>query len=108
MPALHTESTPADPHWGTVRMRVQWHCKRTQNRRRCCESTASSRPPKSRCSFHRSRCSRLRQPGRRGEPTLNFRLPCPNRGGVLLLCCHHVSRSEERRVGKECRSRWSP
>ena len=23
MPALHTGSTPADPHWGTVRVRVQ-------------------------------------------------------------------------------------
>src|SRR2546425_10998162 len=25
-----------------------------------------------------------------------------------LLECGHVDRSEERRVGKECRSRWSP
>ena len=25
---------------------------------------------------------------------------------VLMLCC--CTRSEERRVGKECRSRWSP
>ena len=33
---------------------------------------------------------------------------CPDCGGAahcILLC---VSRSEERRVGKECRSRWSP
>src|SRR5690554_7002726 len=28
--------------------------------------------------------------------------------GVLLLEWHGASRSEERRVGKECRSRWSP
>src|SRR3712207_7900274 len=26
-------------------------------------------------------------------------------GGIFI---HHKSRSEERRVGKECRSRWSP
>src|SRR3712207_9566763 len=26
----------------------------------------------------------------------------------VLLCKHHHLRSEERRVGKECRSRWSP
>ena len=25
-----------------------------------------------------------------------------------ILSCRHRSRSEERRVGKECRSRWSP
>src|SRR3989449_11470571 len=24
------------------------------------------------------------------------------------LACHQLARSEERRVGKECRSRWSP
>ena len=27
-------------------------------------------------------------------------------GGILNQCIHN--RSEERRVGKECRSRWSP
>src|SRR5256885_4844014 len=27
---------------------------------------------------------------------------------VLDVCLHHHERSEERRVGKECRSRWSP
>ena len=27
--------------------------------------------------------------------------------GALFSCCRHM-RSEERRVGKECRSRWSP
>jgi len=31
---------------------------------------------------------------------------CPHAGGVGL--CELVQRSEERRVGKECRSRWSP
>ena len=30
------------------------------------------------------------------------RIDFPNKGRV------HVERSEERRVGKECRSRWSP
>src|SRR5258706_13669841 len=47
--------------------------------------------------------------------------PCPVRDGELIqLVAHpveerlslpqagHVGRSEERRVGKECRSRWSP
>ena len=29
-------------------------------------------------------------------------------GGVRYLAQGDVSRSEERRVGKECRSRWSP
>src|SRR3712207_7325361 len=27
---------------------------------------------------------------------------------TLVLVSHDLSRSEERRVGKECRSRWSP
>ena len=26
----------------------------------------------------------------------------------LLICQNKAGRSEERRVGKECRSRWSP
>src|SRR2546430_8864579 len=26
----------------------------------------------------------------------------------LVVCAFHQTRSEERRVGKECRSRWSP
>ena len=30
-----------------------------------------------------------------------------NDGGKVILCSH-LGRSEERRVGKECRSRWSP
>ena len=28
--------------------------------------------------------------------------------GLETTCLHHFARSEERRVGKECRSRWSP
>ena len=28
--------------------------------------------------------------------------------GMLLIHAHVANRSEERRVGKECRSRWSP
>src|SRR5690554_1438372 len=28
--------------------------------------------------------------------------------GIIRLTKHEVARSEERRVGKECRSRWSP
>ena len=31
-----------------------------------------------------------------------------NSGKTLLISEHRRSRSEERRVGKECRSRWSP
>ena len=27
---------------------------------------------------------------------------------AMGLCCQEPVRSEERRVGKECRSRWSP
>src|SRR5256885_9819062 len=27
---------------------------------------------------------------------------------ITILCVHAMMRSEERRVGKECRSRWSP
>ena len=34
-----------------------------------------------------------------GNPTLTLGKPCP---------VPHSPRSEERRVGKECRSRWSP
>src|SRR3712207_8274614 len=30
------------------------------------------------------------------------------RFGLILLVAGQASRSEERRVGKECRSRWSP
>src|SRR3712207_5231503 len=35
-----------------------------------------------------------------GSPLFHF--------GILLVLLGHVGRSEERRVGKECRSRWSP
>ena len=28
--------------------------------------------------------------------------------GLIALCLLALTRSEERRVGKECRSRWSP
>src|SRR6266496_3729256 len=40
---------------------------------------------------------------------LDGKLPCLRNS---LTCCagavSHLARSEERRVGKECRSRWSP
>ena len=32
----------------------------------------------------------------------------PQNGVILLVMAFLISRSEERRVGKECRSRWSP
>src|SRR2546427_5438141 len=36
--------------------------------------------------------------------------PGPGRDEFVTACvvCHSPRRSEERRVGKECRSRWSP
>ena len=38
-------------------------------------------------------------------PDFNFALCVPNFGGSEGI---YLDRSEERRVGKECRSRWSP
>ena len=35
-------------------------------------------------------------------------MACPHVSGVAALIVSHYGRSEERRVGKECRSRWSP
>ena len=32
----------------------------------------------------------------------------PNRWNTMTICFDPLCRSEERRVGKECRSRWSP
>ena len=37
--------------------------------------------------------------------TINYRTFKPEKGGLF---CERIFRSEERRVGKECRSRWSP
>ena len=37
---------------------------------------------------------------------LRFVLPCV--GTMLFTSIYGIVRSEERRVGKECRSRWSP
>ena len=34
--------------------------------------------------------------------------PCTRMAGQLMFSDSHLARSEERRVGKECRSRWSP
>ena len=43
-----------------------------------------------------------------GITDLPFRMIC-KKFGPSLVCTEMVSaRSEERRVGKECRSRWSP
>ena len=38
----------------------------------------------------------------------NYSYPTGSQQRVLELCALVYSRSEERRVGKECRSRWSP
>ena len=37
-----------------------------------------------------------------------FDLPLDSYAKVVLMFSTTVQRSEERRVGKECRSRWSP
>src|SRR5690349_23400860 len=37
-----------------------------------------------------------------------FSDPIRNEAGVATLAVGNIYRSEERRVGKECRSRWSP
>ena len=45
------------------------------------------------------------------EDVINELLPCLRKGQCILFlngCWGAVKRSEERRVGKECRSRWSP
>ena len=62
-------------------------------------------------------------PDRRASPRFEVRLPARvrsgdrtveaetlniSRDGVLLGADELPERSEERRVGKECRSRWSP
>ena len=44
-----------------------------------------------------------------GYPTaLTYRLEASSVGIAVDLARLAVNRSEERRVGKECRSRWSP
>src|SRR3989454_12444660 len=42
------------------------------------------------------------------DPAEPLAEPVLNRGGLRALRWWHLDRSEERRVGKECRSRWSP
>ena len=49
--------------------------------------------------------------GTGGEPDLvdrKFEAEAPNRLHVADIAYVRMARSEERRVGKECRSRWSP
>jgi len=62
--------------------------------------------------------TKLRVIGRAGVGVDNVDLDTATRRGVIVLNApggntistaeHAFSRSEERRVGKECRSRWSP
>ena len=40
--------------------------------------------------------------------TINYRTLKPERDGLFCAKIFGAERSEERRVGKECRSRWSP
>src|SRR5256884_5838903 len=75
----------------------------------CALPISSPQPRRRRCAMKRQtatrpmrRCARswrnLRQTWRHSKPAR--RRP--------LLSCAPTERSEERRVGKECRSRWSP
>ena len=49
---------------------------------------------------------RLREEGVEGyPPSMGLRNALKT---VLIYMRHNTTRSEERRVGKECRSRWSP
>src|SRR6266498_1641765 len=45
-------------------------------------------------------------PGRRGSSPVDCGVDGSTEGGVVVRV--DLDRSEERRVGKECRSRWSP
>src|SRR5260221_2011721 len=45
---------------------------------------------------------------RAGEPAPSGTVPAPVQISTILPTPKPTSRSEERRVGKECRSRWSP
>ena len=40
--------------------------------------------------------------------TINYRTLKPEKDGLYCEKIFGLTRSEERRVGKECRSRWSP
>src|SRR2546426_6377696 len=44
----------------------------------------------------------------RGELTRGMRVLECSTGNAGIACAFVAARSEERRVGKECRSRWSP
>src|SRR5438093_5375979 len=51
------------------------------------------------------------EPGRRLQSGTGFQPVSPEKAGCLyhfLRFMESATRSEERRVGKECRSRWSP
>src|SRR2546422_11413047 len=50
----------------------------------------------------------LREPGDEPSETLESGTRAAARGGFTAVCAMPNTRSEERRVGKECRSRWSP
>ena len=49
-----------------------------------------------------------RRPAKAGKTTQNLPAARKRRFPNPLLPLNHTTRSEERRVGKECRSRWSP
>ena len=51
-------------------------------------------------------CAYCREPFFRGEYVYSVKPPMCRHS--ILIHARHYTRSEERRVGKECRSRWSP
>src|SRR5260370_2126089 len=56
-------------------------------------------------------CAPLGKPWTKPRPTTSSRLPTVQPIQLLargIPTTHRTTRSEERRVGKECRSRWSP
>src|SRR2546430_4314168 len=68
-------------------------------------SPPSAPPPRNSLSRKKSN----KQPQMYPLPTLNSEyLSPPSSPNLLTPCTFQIYRSEERRVGKECRSRWSP
>src|SRR3712207_8306327 len=54
-------------------------------------------------------CTRASSSTERSEKNpMTFRTKAARRTRLMTCSCVRPTRSEERRVGKECRSRWSP
>src|ERR1017187_641515 len=114
----HLECPRRNPDVGKPILRVYLYCACSERRGllvlQCAKSTGSrfqrGRPSLGRRAYNRFWFRRRQRAGFRsvvshvGSGHLLFRQGrvCSERRGLLVL------RSEERRVGKECRSRWSP